>query len=1010
MLEKSPARDKAQNLHVKQGQASSTNPIQGHANSPSPIDYSAPGNKNTKEGTNPSTENPNVQGSKRKEHDFSPNTDIKNVTTNGRESQRNDPPTQFPRAKSLSNGTGDENVPRSKLEVYSVARTTTSPQKRLAAFGAQSTAEETPSDKRISTSKNSRPATPSPAPSRKKGDKPGEAKEQEARSGSEISDMIAKAFHGAATNLHAPLRSKHPLPSKPVTERNVQSAPSSSLASSSSNNDRKDATPESRQLRKPKSKAVRGRSKKKLSTTEDGSSSEPEMSSRSKQPVLSAVEPETATGERLITAADASAKPVAGTRVVEIDTKGRSSKENVTSSRTASLGNGGELKPMTVDDVCNVKGTSPKNEQLSRGEFSPGNRGKEQAFTALGSGQGLSFAKVGKKRNKLRPRKSEELLKRQAEAQDSSPILEAKPQETLLEGPESEDDIDDHSMLSLADIPSDEELGIEKIEEIFGRDDVPDSGKLEYMKGIMIKQNQIIARKTQLVNHYLKENEALQEKAEEFDSSILTQEDDISEQQEQIVRLKAAVEEFQRQVQNQESFIKIAEQDKSRLEAELKSSVKSLRRTERDRKALKETLSKMEKDMAQMKNEVDKLIGDKNGCLATISRYESERDMLLCQLRHGPTRLETVRLESELLEKSAELAVANQNFKDLQREFTALRKGEKKEKEKHTPSILSTELRLLGDEKEEDWEPSIDQSGVERNPFAPLSLPVMVPSLFQFGEPTSRGNGGERDETKYQLPNTFLRQTEEAAKGLISIASVNATTHTEIPAGSAISKPKNKVEVLGASTQTETNLELSSHNSTPSNTAEVGVSTQTIAGADADEFEILDASIQTMHEPDVSSEDQTIKLDVLAGSTQKEADVGVHMVTMLEASTQTVVEIDISNSTQTRKVGVFEASTQTYIANGVCDMRDVQVQTDPVTVLRGSGVGQKIRLALIMLAWVVIIHWGHTKDQQLWLEANGLTHSAFVGIRDRSLGPFPWLEQLRYDLIIWLQIDRVLPG
>ncbi|OJD19172.1 hypothetical protein AJ78_00874 [Emergomyces pasteurianus Ep9510] len=1002
MMEKSPARSKGQNTHVKQGQPSSANPMKGSANSPN--ENIAPGNKNTKHGAFLSKEGRDVPGSKINEQDSSPKTEIRKGAMDSRGSQLNDPTTRGSRRKNMSSETGKENIPSSRLEGSAVARRTPSPPKRSAKFSTQSTGEEQRCDKNANAGNNCRSTTPSPAPSSRNGDEPkGKTTEREPVSGSEGLDMSAKAFRRVATDIHVPLSSRQPSPSKPTTKRNIQYDPSSMSAGSSSNNVMADATLAYRELRKRTKKTGKTRSKKKSSTTDqesvkDGSSSESTRSGRTKQAVVSAVVSAAAT-----------------MRAVAIDTNARSSKGNGASSRAPSPGNGGELKSLILHDVCNVKGTVPKNGQPSRGEFSPGNNAAdEQAFTALGSGQGPSFAKPGNKRNMPRPRKSEKLLERQADADDSSPIFVNKPEE-MLEGPESEGEINDASIMSPADIPSDEELGIEKIEEIFGRDDVPDSSKLECIKGIMIKQIQIIARKTLLVNHYLKENEVLQERAEEFDSSILTQEDDMSEQQEQIGKLKAAVEEFQRQLQNQELFIKIAEQDKSRLEEELQSSAKSLKSTEKDRKALKETVSKMVKDMAEMKSDIDKLIGEKNGCLAVISKYESERDTLLCQLHQGPTRLETERLESELWEKSTELAVANQNLKDLQREFAALRKRRKRDQGNRTPSALSTELWLSGDGREDDWEPCIDQSGVERNPFAPPPSPVMAPSLFQFVEPTSTGNGGERHETKYKSPKVFLCQTEVETKGLVCLANVNAGTQTETPAGVTISKPKSKVEVLDASTQTQTQVyfELgSSHNATRSNMADImEVSTRTISGAGADEFDILDGSMQTVHELDVSSEDHSIRLGITAESAKIEADARVQQVKMLEASTPTVNGFCSSTSIQTGNVDAFEASTETHIAAGIPDMKGVLVQTEPpVTALRGSGVGRGFRLALIMLAWAVIILWGHKEDQQLWLEANGLSQVALVGIRDRSLGPFPWLERLRYDLIVWLQVDRVLPG
>lgn len=992
MIENPPTNSIGQNTDVKHGPASSGNPTQGRVHSPKPSENTAPKNKSTKQEATSGKENQDVDALRTNEQASARNTLIGKGATNSRESQLDDLPKPSSKVKNQSNGAGKENVPPSSVGGSTVARTTTPPPKRPAAFGTQSTGGEKPSDKIASTSKNGRPTIPSPAPSSRNGDKTkGKAKEQDSQSGSEIANIFSKSCQRAETDQHGPLSCRQPFPSRSTTERKTQSASSSRSAGRKPDNVMEDAIPAPGESTKKKKRTRRAKRKKKTSTIDhesaaDGGSSESDTSSPTKQPALS----ETVTGKRPMAAAEASVKPAAVIRKVRIDTKGQSSKGNGASSRAPSPVNGDGSKPITIDNVYNIKATAPKNGQPARGDQSPRNSGGEEIFAALGSGQGPSFAKVVNKGNRVQPNKAEKRPKRLAGAKADSPTFE----NTLetFERPGSEDDMNEHSMISIADIPSDDELGVEKIEEIFGRNDVPDSSKLECIKAIMIKQNQIIARKTQLVNNYLKENEELQERVEEFDSSILTQEDDKNEQQGQIDKLKVVVDEYQRQMQSRESFIKIAEQDKLRLEEELKSSAISLKSTEKDRKAFKESVSKMATDMVQMKNDIEQLLGEKNGYLATISKYESERDMLLCQLHHGPTQLENARLESELLKKSTELAVANQNLKDLQREFTTLRKREKKEQGKRTPSALSTELWLLGDgkeeEEEEEWEPSIDQSGVERNPFAPLSPPVMTPSLFQFGEPTSFGNGGEKYETNSQIPKTFLRQAEEVTKDSGSLACLNAGVQTEIPADTSSSTQKNKVEVLEVSTQTpaQAHVELGINSSTQTSVVDMmEASAQTIIGAGVHEFEMLEASTQT------------------------EADTRVK-VKMLEVSTQTMVGIDVSTSTQTGKVDVLEASAQTDTAASVREMRDVLVQTEPVTVLAGSGIRRGIRLALMMLAWAVIILWGHKEDQQLWLDANGVSRAALVGIRDTSLGPFPWFEQLRYDLVVWLQVDRVLPG
>ncbi|EDN06293.1 predicted protein [Histoplasma mississippiense (nom. inval.)] len=837
----------------------------------------------------------------------------------------------------------------------------------------------------------------------------GKAREQDQRSVSEIASMFSKTCQRAATGNSTPISSRQPSPSKSTTRRTTQSASSSKSSGGNLNDGRAHASIASEGP--TKKKKTRGGRRKKLSATDPGDeggcgSSESDTS----RPTKSSALPEAGSGRKLTAVAEilTNVKPAPVVRIAGIGATEQSRNGDGGSSLVPSSANGDEVNPIKIENASDTKVMTPNEGQLaSRGQI-PGNSSCEEAFTGLGSGQGPSFTKAVNKRNRPRPSKAEKLVQRQSEAKADSANFQNNSQD-IYQRTGSESDLNEHSMISIADIPSDDELGAEKIEEIFGRNDVPDSTKLERIKLIMIKQNQIIARKTQLVNNCLKENETLQERVEEFDSSILTQEDDKNEQQGQIDKLKTMVDEFRRQMQSQESFIKIAEQDRSRLEEELRSSATSLKSAERDRKALKESVSKMTEDMAKMQNDIVQLTGEKNGFLVTISKYESELHMLLCQLHNGPTQTENVRLAAELLGKNAELAVTNQNFKDLQREFTALRKRHKKEQGRRMPSALNTELRFLRDGKEEEWEPLIDQSGVERNPFALLSSPV-TPTLFQFGEPISFGAGGEKEVT-YKIPKTFLRQTGEETKDSDSLVCPNGCPQTETSQRVLRLMENEELEVLEASTQTQKYVELGKDNSAQTNVVEMlEAFTQTIAGDGTQESEVIEASTQTMCELGVSRGSQTTQLGFSAGSSQTETDVRVHTVKMLEASSQTTVGIDFSTSTQTDTVALLEASTQTDRNYGAWEMTDVLVQTEPVTALQGSGLARGIRLALIMFAWATIMLWGHKEDQRLWLDANGVSRASLVAIRDRSLGPFLWLEQLKFELILWLQVDRVLPG
>ncbi|WEW56393.1 hypothetical protein PRK78_001836 [Emydomyces testavorans] len=114
-------------------------------------------------------------------------------------------------------------------------------------------------------------------------------------------------------------------------------------------------------------------------------------------------------------------------------------------------------------------------------------------------------------------------------------------------------------------------------------------------------------------------------------------------------------------------------------------------------------------------------------------------------------------------------------------------------------------------------------------------------------------------------------------------------------------------------------------------------------------------------------------------------------VDTLEASTQTVWAEDVLSETQ---IG-GEVSSKT---------KDGSVQTEPVIISEGRW-WRGFILVLLMLLWAfIIMFWGQNGEQQMWLEANTVS---YVG--DMSASPF-WLQELRYNLSDWLQIDRVMLG
>ncbi|PGH09013.1 hypothetical protein AJ79_05808 [Helicocarpus griseus UAMH5409] len=166
----------------------------------------------------------------------------------------------------------------------------------------------------------------------------------------------------------------------------------------------------------------------------------------------------------------------------------------------------------------------------------------------------------------------------------------------------------------------------------------------------------------------------------------------------------------------------------------------------------------------------------------------------------------------------------------------------------------------------------------------------------------------------------------------------------------------------------------------------------------------LDAGTQTEAPGNPSAATQTAKPKAVHASVQTKAPG------LRTSTTQTRKPRVASASTQTRARGeVRDALVQTE-AGASTSQRDAGAQTEPVTVLQGSGLRRALKLALIMLVWAAIVTWGHKEDQKLWLDANDVSRTALIGLRERSLGPFPLIDQLRFNLIVWLDLDRVLPG
>ncbi|EFE40239.1 hypothetical protein TRV_05035 [Trichophyton verrucosum HKI 0517] len=149
----------------------------------------------------------------------------------------------------------------------------------------------------------------------------------------------------------------------------------------------------------------------------------------------------------------------------------------------------------------------------------------------------------------------------------------------------------------------------------------------------------------------------------------------------------------------------------------------------------------------------------------------------------------------------------------------------------------------------------------------------------------------------------------------------------------------------------------------------------------------------------VSTSTQTDEVEVIETSTQTEEAV----VSQLEASTQTVCTEVVTASTQTVSVEVStsEASAQTALTGdvlspaevevrvaGVCQKartKDAQVQTAMVVeVPRGRVASLRFLLALLLLAWAMIMLWSRYSEISAWEAANDTSRATVAGIRSQQ--------------------------
>lgn len=119
----------------------------------------------------------------------------------------------------------------------------------------------------------------------------------------------------------------------------------------------------------------------------------------------------------------------------------------------------------------------------------------------------------------------------------------------------------------------------------------------------------------------------------------------------------------------------------------------------------------------------------------------------------------------------------------------------------------------------------------------------------------------------------------------------------------------------------------------------------------------------------------------------------------------------VSSSAQTVGLEVLEASVQTedWQSGPSADGTKAPVQTGETAVAPGAE-WQRWLVVIMMLAWAVVILLGHKEDREMWLEANEVSRDVLVELRDSTLGAIPWFQVVSYNLIIWLQLDRVFLG
>ncbi|KAI2085982.1 hypothetical protein LOZ36_003617 [Ophidiomyces ophidiicola] len=141
------------------------------------------------------------------------------------------------------------------------------------------------------------------------------------------------------------------------------------------------------------------------------------------------------------------------------------------------------------------------------------------------------------------------------------------------------------------------------------------------------------------------------------------------------------------------------------------------------------------------------------------------------------------------------------------------------------------------------------------------------------------------------------------------------------------------------------------------------------------------------------------------GVTTSPAPAPVAMVDVAHTFVQSVacqtVDVDVLDVACCTDVAVVDVSMQTD-AKIFLEMKDTPVQTEPV-IISESGWWRGLMLVFLMLIWVFLIFWNRNGQQQMWLEANDGSGLA-------PISSIFFLPELRYNLNVWLQVDRVMLG